>query len=65
MGIVPMLILLIAIGFVLYLVRGQIQGTMYRIIVALVVLFVVFWLLDAFGIVQLPAAFRVRQEIRR
>lgn len=56
---VPMIIFLLVIGFVLYLLRNSIDGTIRNIIIALLVLGVALWLLNAFGIVSLPSQLHI------
>jgi hypothetical protein len=56
---VPMIIFLLVVGFVLWLLGGRIDGTIRNIIIALMVLAVALWILNAFGIITLPSQFRI------
>jgi hypothetical protein len=58
-GFVPVMIFLLVFGFCLYIFRNYINSTFLMIIIGLVCLALLLWLLDAFSIYPLPAAFRI------
>lgn len=59
MDIIGVIVFLIIVAVVLYFLAPRMNATLTNIIIVLVVLAVAFWLLNAFGIVTLPAALRL------
>ncbi len=59
MNIVKVVIFLLVVGVVLWLLGDRIHPTLRNVILALIILAVCVWLLDAFGIVTLPSALRL------
>lgn len=59
---IGIIIFLIVIGFVLYLLRGRLDPTIYTIIMALLVLGVALWLLSLFGLVTIPSGLQFKTK---
>lgn len=57
---IMLLVVLVVIGIVLSLVRGWVDPTVYKLCIILIVLAVVLIILNAFGLVPLPAAFQLK-----
>lgn len=60
MSVVAVIIFLLVVGVVLYLLGARIDPTIRTIVIVLLVLLICLWLLDAFGIFPLPAAFHLK-----
>lgn len=63
MSILTLLVTLIVIGVIMWLINSYIpmQGTIKRILNAIVVIFVVIWLLQVFGVIGSVRNFQVPQ----
>lgn len=60
MSIVILIIFVLVIGVVLWLLSGKVPPIVITIVTVLLILLVCLWLLDAFGIFPLPAAFHLK-----
>jgi hypothetical protein len=58
--LLSVIIVLLVIGVVLWLLRDKIDPTIRTIIIVLLVLAVALWILDAFNLITLPSAFRLK-----
>lgn len=54
-----MLVVLIVVGVGLALLRGRIDGTIYNLLIVLVIFGVILWILNALGVFSLPAGFNL------
>lgn len=56
---IQLLVILLVIGFALWILGGRINPTIRSIIIGLLVLYVALWVLDAFAIVDMPSQLRL------
>lgn len=58
-GVVGLVVFLLVVGIALYLTRNWLDPTIRTILIIIIVILFVVWLLAAFGLIPLPAAFQV------
>lgn len=57
---ISLIVTLVVVGVLLYLFRGWVDPTIYKLILILIILAVTLFILSAFGLFTLPSAFQLK-----